>query len=100
MLPTLAVSEVIDFSPWHGWSVMAPVEPGARIGPVQTPVGPCFICRGDDDTWWIERSETGTVLMKTNIMGRLYNLILDGDQSSAALPELTGEDHWISFNEA
>ncbi len=99
MLPALAVSEVMDFSPWNGWSVMAPAEPGARIGPVQTPVGPCFVCRGNDDTWWIEHAENGTVFMKTNIKGRLTGLVLDGDKSSATLPGPVDENHWISYAE-
>lgn len=97
MLPALAVSEVMDFSPWQGWSVTAPTEPGARIGPMQTPVGPCFVCRGDDDTWWIEQEENGAVLMKTNVAGRLSNLVLDGDNSSTTLPDNADENSWITY---
>ena len=44
LLPALAVSEHLDFTPWAGWSVMAPPA-GARVGPLLTPSGPCVPLR-------------------------------------------------------
>ena len=98
LLPAMAVSEVMDFSPWHGWSVMAPTESGARIGPLQTPVGPCLVCRGDNDTWWIEHAENGSIFVKTNITGRLSNLLLEGDKPTVTLPKTGDGNYSIPFH--
>lgn len=97
LMPVLTVSEVMDFSPWHGWSVMAPSEPDARIGPLQSPIGPCFICRDSGDTWWIEHAESGTVYLKSNVTGRVTGVSLDGDSPAATMPQSATEGCWISF---
>ena len=99
LLPVIIVSDVMDFSPWHGWSIMAPAEMHARIGPMQSPVGPCFVCRGNDDIWWLEHAENSKVFLKTNITGRISALLLDRDKPVAMLPIITGNDFWITFPE-
>ena len=97
LLPVLAVSEVMDFSPWHGWTVTAPTEQNSRIGPLQTPVGPCFVCRDVGDEWSIEHAQTGKTYMQTNVSGRIIGLVLDSDTPHAILPDLASDDTWISF---
>ncbi len=97
LLPALTVSEVMDFSPWQGWSVMRPAEPDVRIGPLQSPVGPCMVCRDRGDVWWVEHAEHGTVFVESNVRGRITQLRLGSAEPAATLPDTMQEDEWILF---
>lgn len=97
LMPALTVSEVMDFSPWHGWSVKCPTEQNSKIGPLQSPMGPCFVCRGEDDEWWIEHAETGSVFVKSNIEGWINGIDLNGQKPQVVLPDGLDDGHFIHF---
>ena len=94
LLPALAVSEHLDFTPWAGWSVMAPPA-GARFGPLLTPSGRVFLSAGVE-SWRLAR-EDGRVFFETNVPGRLSRLLLDGPAPEVLLPPIDRDDAWFAF---
>jgi putative isomerase len=94
LLPALTVSEHLDFTPWGGWSLQTP-PPGARLGPLSTPLGRCFLA-ADESAWRLEQ-EDGRVLLESNFAGRITRLDLDGPQPEALLPPVEEDGAWIAF---
>ncbi len=94
LLPALAAADRMDFTPWAGWSLSAP-PPGTRLGPLLTPLGPCFL-RARDQDWRLEHAD-GRVLLETNLAGRIAELSLDGETVAALLPPIDRDNVWISF---
>ena len=97
LLPALAAAEQMDFTPWSGWSVMGP-PPGTHLGPLLTPLGPCFLRAGNHD-WRLEHTD-GRVLLETSLAGRIAELSLDGPAVAALLPPIDRDDVWIAFPDA
>jgi putative isomerase len=97
LLPALAVSEVLDMTPWAGWSVMGPPA-GSRLGPLLTPAGRTYLSAlsADESAWRLERAD-GRVLLASNLEGRLSHLSLDEAHPGVQLPAIEQDDAWIAF---
>ncbi|MEM7170700.1 MAG: trehalase family glycosidase [Pseudomonadota bacterium] len=96
LLPELSIAEEINFDPWSGWSLQAPRQDGL-LGPVQTPLGPCFLNRSGDS--WMLKGVDGQVHLESNFGGRLSHLALDGDCPSLTISASLSDpvERWIAF---
>jgi putative isomerase len=93
LLPAIALAEVVDFTPWHGWSLEGAGRT-VRVGPVRTPLGvSTIVC--EPGSWRLETQDHG-VIFETNVKGRISFLAFDGGGVSFWLPAQS-EPVWIAF---
>ena len=87
LMPMMAVGEILDVSPWHGWSV---VNEGNELvlGPLRMPagLGTMRVANGVLELTCGER-----VLMRTALLGRFTRLRFDAGHVSLVLPAGEGE---------
>ncbi|WP_299619046.1 amylo-alpha-1,6-glucosidase [Pelagibius sp.] len=92
LLPALALSEVIDLSPWSGLS-LAPAQVEGEVGPLHTPLGAMTILR-DGEAWSLLRN--GEAFLASDLTGRISQLSLSADGFAAVLPAGEG-GAWLRF---
>jgi putative isomerase len=87
LMPMMAVGEILDVSPWHGWTV---VNDGGNVGmgPLRTPAGLATL-RVEEGVLELVCGER--VLMRTGIRGRLSRLRFETGHVSMVLPDGAGE---------
>jgi putative isomerase len=83
LLPALGVAEVVDVSPWEGWSVANGGRP-LRVGPLLTPAGRVVVSVGDDGALTLRRG--AKVLLRTTATGRITRLELGQGRVAMDLP--------------
>jgi len=81
LMPAMAVAEVVDISPWDGFSLTNGAD--TDLGPVATP---CGVCRITIAKGVLRLTRRDTLLLETDILGRLRHLRLTPDRVSLHLP--------------
>lgn len=90
LMPAIAVAETTDVTPWNGWEVTH--DKGVCLGPLLTPAGMTTIDAADG----ILSISTGReTLLRTNIMGRLTDIVLERRVAAVILPP--GPTGWIEL---
>ena len=86
LMPMLGVAEVMDVSPWAGWTIRNDGMP-LRLGPIRSPAGTVVLTVADG-TMTLARG--GTRLMETDIRGQFRHLQIAPGQISVELPPGAG----------
>lgn len=83
MLPLLGVSQVMDFSPWHGWEITNTTEP-VQLGPVTSPAGSVTLTVADG---LLRLRSRDVELFSTNHRGRIRHVIVERGLLSMTLAD-------------
>lgn len=86
LLPALGVAEVVDVSPWDGWSV-ANLGGPLRVGPLLTPAGRVVVSV-EDGALTLRRG--AAALLRTTARGRITHLELGPGRVAMVLPSQDG----------
>ena len=81
LMPAMAVAEVADVTPWEGFSLTTGLD--VVIGPLATPCGRCRITVRDGI---LRLTRSGTVVLETDIPGRLTQIELSPRRLRLKLP--------------
>lgn len=90
LLPYMMSAEIMDISPWHGWQIAN--GDNVSLGPVATPAGRIVLERNDRV---VSLRQGGTVLLATNLPGRLTRLELTRHRIALDLPDARPEGGWL-----
>lgn len=82
LMPAMAVAEIIDVTPWEGFTLTNGVD--VKLGPVLTPNGPCSVEVRNSNLRLIHHT---SILFESNIPGRLRHLSLRADRLRLQLPK-------------
>ena len=81
LMPAMAVGEIMDVSPWSGWSIANTGEDVA-LGPVESPIGPARVTIRDGV---LSLAKGDQVLLETDLRGRLTRLCIGPGRLSFVL---------------
>ena len=91
LMPALGLGEITDVSPWGGWEIVNDGE-AVTLGPVETPAGSATITVADGI---LTLTKGETVLLVTNLRGRLGHLVVAAGQITMVLPESVDPDAYL-----
>ncbi len=86
LMPMLGVAEVMDVSPWDGWTIRNDGMP-LRLGPIRSPAGTVVLTVADGA---MTLARGSTRLVETDIRGQFRHLRIAPGQVSVELPPGAG----------
>lgn len=93
LMPYLAVAERLDINPWEGWNLSFDGDTTTPVGPIRCPLGEAHTeIRGEQ----LQLRVDGTLLLSTNLRGRLRNLCFSPNLVALTLPAGCGPG-WLEL---
>lgn len=93
LMPLMAVGEIMDVSPWSGWTLANGGAP-VRLGPLRSPAGMVTVAVEDGVMTLARGSRT---LLRTALRGRFTRLRFDAAEIRVTLPQDVEDGGRIAF---